>query len=269
MDGHEIEQRVHGAVGRALGRFAMLRPGDRIAVGVSGGKDSLTLLSALAAHRSHAPVAFDVVAVTIEQGKFKRSVESLRAAIERLGVQWVVREDRATLTLVRDGVAHGCDVCSRHRRRSLYHVAGELGATVVALGHTADDCAEALLRNILFNGRIASLPPVATSRRGTVRLIRPLVFVTEDLTDAYARAAGLSAIGCVCGDRDSVRREIRSFLAALAERHGGIRESIAAALGNVNPYTLFDPALIKANADPSPAFGGSAASHAHLARAPE
>jgi tRNA 2-thiocytidine biosynthesis protein TtcA len=262
MDRHEIEKRVHAAVGRALGRFAMLRPGDRVAVGVSGGKDSLTLLGALAAHRRHAPFPFEIVAVTIEQGKFKRSVESLRTAIAGLGVEWIVREDRETLALVRDGVLHGCDVCSRHRRRSLYRVAGEAGATVVALGHTADDCAEALLRNILFNGRIASLPPVARSRRGTLRLVRPLVYVTEDLTDAYARAAGLAPIGCVCGDRDSIRREIRAFLAGLAARHPGIRDSIAAALANVNPYTLFDPALTGRSADVAPVLAGPSESAA-------
>ncbi len=230
----------------------MLRPGDRVAVGVSGGKDSLTLLSALVAHRRHAPFAYDVVAVTIEQGKFKQAIEPLRGLIEPLGVEWVLREDRATLALVDGGVAHGCDVCSRHRRRSLYRLAGELGATALALGHTADDCAESLLRNILFNGRIASLPPVAESRRGGLRLIRPLVFVTEELTAAYARATGLAAIGCVCGDRDSVRREIRAFLTSLSERHTGVHDSIAAALGNVNPYTLFDVALSKDGADISP-----------------
>ena len=256
MDMNEIERRVHTAVGRALGRFAMLRPGDRVAVGVSGGKDSLTLLRALVAHRRHAPFTYDVIAVTIEQGKFKQSIESLRAIIRDLGVEWVLREDLRTLALVRGGVAHGCDVCSRHRRRSLYRLAGELGATALALGHTADDCAESLLRNVLFNGRIASLPPVAESRRGSLRLIRPLVFVTEGLTEAYARAAGLAPIGCVCGDRDSVRRDIRSLLATLDERHTGVRESIAAALGNVNPYMLFDAALHKDGI--TPAFSESA-----------
>jgi hypothetical protein len=80
------------------------------------------------------------------------------------------------------------------------------------------------------------------------------VFVTEDLTEAYARAAGLTAIGCVCGDKDSVRREIRSFLTSLGERHVGVRESITAALANVNPYTLFDRALVKDGADVSPAL---------------
>src|SRR5262249_14338533 len=207
-------------------------------------------------HRRRAPFAYDVVAVTIEQGKFTAAVESLRGVIASLGVEWILREDRDTLRLVQDGVAHGCDVCSRHRRRSLYRLAGELGATALALGHTADDCAESLLRNVLFNGRIASLPPVATSRRGGLRLIRPLVFVTEDQTAAYAKAGGLDAIGCVCGERDSVRREILGFLGwlgARGERHPGVRESIAAALGNVNPYTLFDQALRKAGGDVSPA----------------
>jgi tRNA 2-thiocytidine biosynthesis protein TtcA len=258
MDARDVERRVHSAVGRALGRFAMLRPRDRVAVGVSGGKDSLTLLGALAEHRRHAPFAYDVVAVTIEQGKFKRSVSALGEIIRGLGVEWVLRDDAQTLALVRGAVAHGCDVCSRHRRRALYRLAGELGATALALGHTADDCAESLLRNVLFNGRIASLPPVAESRRGGLRLIRPLVFVTEDLTEAYARAAGWSPIGCVCGDRDSVRRDIRAFLAGLGERHAGVRESIAAALGNVNPYMLFDPELQKDGA--RAAFANPAAS---------
>jgi tRNA 2-thiocytidine biosynthesis protein TtcA len=236
-----VERRVQDALGRAMGRFAMLEPGDRVAVGVSGGKDSWCLLHALVSYRARAPFAFDLVAVTIEQGKFKSAIAGLEGRIRDLGVDWVVRDDPSTLELVAGGIAHGCDVCSRHRRRTLYRVAAELECTVLALGHTADDCAESLLRNILFNGRIASLPPVARSRKGGLRLIRPLAFVTEDLTTAYARALGVPTIGCVCGDRDGVRREIREFLAGLRGRHVGVAESIAAALGNVNPYMLHLP----------------------------
>lgn len=252
VDTAPAEARVLDLVGRALGRFSMLRPGDRVAVGVSGGKDSLCLLAALVAHRARAPFAYDLVAVTVEQGKFTGAVRALEPQIRRLGVDWVVRDEPATLALVRDGVTHGCDVCSRHRRRALYHLAGELGCHALALGHTADDCAEALLRNILFNGRIASLPPVATSRKGTLRLIRPLAYVSESLTTAYVHARGLDTVGCVCGDKDSVRREIRAFLATLTARHPGVAESIAAALGNVNPYTLFDRALAREGATEPP-----------------
>jgi len=250
----DIERRVLELVGRAMGRYAMLRPGDRVAVGVSGGKDSLCLLHALAAYRTRAPFAYELVAVTIEQGKFTAAIGALRAQIERLDVPWVVREEPSTLALVREGIAHGCDVCSRQRRRALYRTAGELDCSVVALGHTADDCAESLLRNILFNGRIASLPPVATSRKGTLRLVRPLALVSEAMTAAYARAAGLRTIGCVCGEKESVRREIREFLAGLKARHPSVGESIGAALGNVNPYMLFDPRLAKEGGDLSPAF---------------
>ena len=237
--------KVLDLVGRALGRFAMLEPGDRVAVGVSGGKDSWCLVHALAAHRRRAPFPYELVAVTIEQGKFKSSIQALGPRLRELGVEWVRRDDPSTLALVAGGVVHGCDVCSRHRRRALYTVVAELGCTVLALGHTADDCAESLLRNILFNGRIASLPPVSRSRKGGLRLIRPLALVTEDLTTGYARAMGLPTIGCVCGDREGVRRELRDLLARLRERHVGVPESIAAALGNVNPYTLFDRDLTK------------------------
>ncbi len=233
------EHKVLDAMGRAMGRFSMLRPGDRIAVGVSGGKDSLTLLHALVAYRKRAPFPFDVIAVTLEQGKFKLPIAPLEEKIRALNVEWILRDDTATLRLIAENVPHGCDVCSRHRRYNLYKIASELGCSVLALGHTADDCAESLLRNILFNGRIASLPPVSQSQKGSVRLIRPLVFVTENLSTEYAREQGFLPIACVCGEKESVRREIREFLDAMKSRHLGISDSIKAALGNVNLYTLF------------------------------
>ena len=228
-------------MGRAMGRFSMLRPNDRIAVGVSGGKDSLSLLHALVAYKKRAPFPYELVAVTVEQGKFKLPIQALEEKIRGLGVEWVLREDATTLELIAQGIPHGCDVCSRHRRYHLYNIASELGCPVLALGHTADDCAESLMRNILFNGRIASLPPVAESRKGKLRLIRPLAYVTENLSTEYARVQGFLPIACVCGEKESVRREIREFLDNLKSRHVGVSDSIIAALANVNPYTLFTP----------------------------
>jgi tRNA 2-thiocytidine biosynthesis protein TtcA len=235
----DIEQKVLDAMGRAMGRFSMLRPGDRVAVGVSGGKDSLTLLHALVAYRKRAPFPYELIAVTLEQGKFKLPIVALEEKIRRMGVEWIIREDEATLRLISENVPHGCDVCSRHRRHHLYKIASELDCGVLALGHTADDCAESLLRNVLFNGRIASLPPVSQSQKGTVRLIRPLVYVTENLSTEYASAQGFLPIACVCSEKESVRREIREFLDTMKSRHVGISDSIIAALGNVNLYTLF------------------------------
>jgi tRNA 2-thiocytidine biosynthesis protein TtcA len=235
----DSEHKVLDAIGRAMGRFSMLRSGDRIAVGVSGGKDSLTLLHALVAYKKRAPFPYELVAVTVEQGKFKLPIVALEQKIRALGVEWVLREDAATLRLIAENVPHGCDVCSRHRRYSLYRIASELGCSVLALGHTADDCAESLLRNILFNGRIASLPPVFRSQKGSLRLIRPLVYVPETLSTEYAHTQGFLPIACVCSEKESVRREIREFLEDMKSRHLGISDSITAALGNVNLYTLF------------------------------
>jgi tRNA 2-thiocytidine biosynthesis protein TtcA len=231
LDRSRVARRVLAGLGRAMGRFAMLRPGDRLAVGVSGGKDSLCLLHALVTYRRRLPFACELVAVTIEQGKFKAPIQQLERQVRDLGVEWILREDRPTLRLVADGVDHGCDVCSRHRRSALYRVAAERGCTALALGHTADDCAEALLRSVLFNGRIASLPPIARSRKGGMRIIRPLVLVTEDLTEAYTASHGLVVVKCVCSDKDGVRRELRDVLDQLARRHPGVPASIAAALG--------------------------------------
>jgi tRNA 2-thiocytidine biosynthesis protein TtcA len=239
MPASDKEHKVLDALGRAMGRFSMLRPGDRIAVGVSGGKDSLTLLHALVAYKKRAPFPYDLIAVTVEQGKFKLPIAALEDKIGRLGVEWIVRQDDATLRLIEENVPHGCDVCSRHRRYHLYKIASELGCGVLALGHTADDCAESLLRNVLFNGRIASLPPVSHSQKGSLRLIRPLVYVTENLSTEYAAAQGFLPIACVCGEKESVRREIREFLDVMKARHIGVSDSIIAALGNVNLYTLF------------------------------
>jgi len=237
----DVEHRVLVSVGRAMGEFSMLRPGDRMAVGVSGGKDSLCLLHALVAHRRRAPFPYELVAVTIEQGKFKSPIRLLEEKIRALGIPWVVRDDPRTLRLVKELVAHGCEVCSSHRRGLLYRLAAELGCTVLALGHTADDCAEALLRNILFNGRIASLPPVMKARKGPLRLIRPLVYTSEELTTEYARAHGFLPIGCVCHDKEGARREIRGFLSQLAGHHPAVPRSIEAALANVNADLLFTP----------------------------
>src|SRR4029079_18202415 len=172
-------------------------------------------LHAMVAYKKRAPFPYELVAVTIEQGKFKLPVAALEEKIRALGVEWIVREDRATLDLIAQNIPHGCDVCSRHRRYHLYRIVSELGCGVLALGHTADDCAESLMRNVLFNGRIGSLPPVSQSQKGSLRLIRPLVYVTEALSTQYAAPQGFLPIACVCSEKESVRREIREFLESM------------------------------------------------------
>ena len=128
----------------------MIRDGDRVAVAVSGGKDSFALLEALLMLQKRAPIDFTVCAFTIEQGKFLRPVEPVREYMKEKGVDWTCYHDVPSFHLIRDKPDHGCDLCSRYRRRAVYEVVDGLGANVIAFGHTADDFCESFLRNALF-----------------------------------------------------------------------------------------------------------------------
>ncbi len=238
----EIERALLHKVGEAVHRFQMIRDGDRIAVALSGGKDSLTMLEALRLLAARAPVPFTVCAFTIEQGKFLRPIQPLGDWLRERGVDWTYFHDRPSHRLLAEQPDHGCDLCSRYRRRAVYEVARSLGANVIAFGHTADDMCESLLRNAMFTGRLSALPPVTWSREKDFRLIRPLVYVGEDLTAKYAESLGAPVIPCGCSQRSgTVRRSLRGILDELEAEHPRLRETLLAAMGNIQPDRLLDP----------------------------
>jgi tRNA 2-thiocytidine biosynthesis protein TtcA len=219
----------------------MVRQGDRVAVALSGGKDSATLLEALLLLRDRAPIDFSVCAFTVEQGKFLRPIEPVGEYLARRGVAWTYYRDSPSLRLLEEQPDHGCDVCSRFRRRAVYEIAHNLGANVIAFGHTADDFCEALLRNTMFTGKLSALPPVTHSRNGEYRLIRPLVFVTEHITRAYAEARGIPVVPCGCSQKTgTVRRSLRDIFAELETDYPYLKENILSAMGNVDTGRLLD-----------------------------
>src|ERR1700735_3091398 len=172
----------------------MIRDGDRVAVAVSGGKDSATMLESLILLQKRAPIHFSVCAFTVEQGKFLRPIGPIGDYIRSLGVEWTYHTDNPSVRLLTEQPDHGCDLCSRFRRRAVYQIARGLGANVIAFGHTADDFCESFLRNAMFTGRVSALPPITYSREKDFRLIRPLCFVTEDLTTRFAESMGAPII---------------------------------------------------------------------------
>lgn len=237
----ELEKILLRKVGEAVGRFKMVRDGDRVAVALSGGKDSLTLLEALLLLQKRAPVQFTVCAFTVEQGKFLRPIEPLGEYLKSRGIDWTYFHDRPSFRLLKEQPDHGCDLCSRYRRRAVYEIARGLGANVIAFGHTADDFCEAFLRNAMFTGRISSLPPVTWSRARDFRLIRPLVFVTEELTSRYAESLGAPVIPCGCSQRTgTVRKSIRGLFADVEREYPHLKETMLAAMGNLEPDRLLD-----------------------------
>ncbi len=219
----------------------MIRAGDRVAVGVSGGKDSMTLLEALLLLRDRAPIDFSVCAFTVEQGKFLRPFAPVGEYLQARGVEWIYVTDEPSIRLIDEQPEHGCDVCSRYRRRAVYEIGRELGANVIALGHTADDFCESLLRNAMFTGRLSALPPVTYSRERDFRLIRPLVYVTEEINRGYAESRGMPVIPCGCSQKTgTVRRKLRDVFADLEVEHPDVRQNLLSAMGNLEVSRLLD-----------------------------
>jgi len=246
----DLQKVILHRVGEAVARYKMIRAGDRVAVGFSGGKDSFTLLAALVELRERAPIDFTVRAFTIDQGKFLSPIEPWGEVLRARGVEWTYRLDRPSLRLLSEQPEHGCATCSRFRRRAVYEVCRELGANVIALGHTADDFCEAFLRNAMFTGQVAALPPVAWSRKREFRLIRPLVFVTEDLTREYADEAGVAVVPCGCSHKTgTVRRSIRGIFAELEKEHPYLKQTLLTAMSNLAPARLLDPRYLALEAE--------------------
>lgn len=240
-------------VGEAIHRFKMLRDGDRVAVAVSGGKDSATLLEALLLLQKRAPIDFSVCAFTVEQGKFLRPIEPIGEYLKKRGIDWTYYRDQPSLRLLEDQPEHGCDVCSRFRRRAVYEIAHSLGANVIAFGHTADDFCEALLRNTMFTGKLSALPALTWSRDREYRLIRPLVYVSEEITRAYAEARGVPVVPCGCSQRTgTVRRALRDMFADLEREHPHLKENILSAMGNLDTERLLDVRFLPDGGAPTP-----------------
>ena len=241
----DLEKTLLRKVGDAVTRFKMIREGDRVAVALSGGKDSLTLLETLLLLARRAPIPFTVCAFTVEQGKFLRPFEPMGEYLKQRGVDWSYHTDNPSLRLLDEQPDHGCDLCSRYRRRAVYQIVRGLGANVIAFGHTADDFCESFLRNALFTGRISALPAVTYSRQRDFRLIRPLVFVTEDLTARYAESLGAPVIPCGCSQRTgTVRRSLRDVLGELEKDHPYIKETLLSAMGKIETGRLLDPRFL-------------------------
>ena len=237
----DLEKTLLRKIGDAVARFKMIRDGDRVAVALSGGKDSLTLLEALLLLQKRAPVQFSVCAFTIEQGKFLRPFEPMAEYLKSRGIDWTYFHDKPSFRLLKEQPEHGCDLCSRYRRRAVYEVVRGLGANVIAFGHTADDFCESFLRNALFTGRISSLPPVTWSRDRDFRLIRPLVYVSEEITKSFTASLGAPVIPCGCSQRTgTVRKSIRSMFAGLEQEHPRLQESLLAAMGHIETGRLLD-----------------------------
>jgi len=240
-----LEARIAKKTTKAIVDFNLIEDGDRVMVGLSGGKDSWALLQTLDQLRQRAPIDFSLVAVNVDSGykDFKHDV--IAKTCEARG--WECRIEHTSIGDVMDDLleanATPCSLCARLRRGVLYRIATEVGATKIALGHHLDDFVETLLLNLFFAGALKAMPARLVSDNGKHVVIRPLVYVGEDEARLYARACELPIIGCccpACGDLSLQRQRVKRLILDLEREHPGVKQSMLKALGNIMPRHLLD-----------------------------
>jgi len=240
----KLERKLLGDVGRAIGDFDLIEEGDRLMVALSGGKDSYTLLQLLGRLQRRAPIRFSIVAVNLDQGHPGFPADRLESWLRAEGYDYrMLKED--TYRIVTEKVPAGktyCSLCSRLRRGILYNAAEALGCTKIALGHHRDDLVETLMLNLFFSGKIASMPPKLRSDDGRNVVIRPLCYAAETDIARYAQLSGFPILPCdLCGSQENLqRKKVKALLDQLSLENPRLRESIAAAIGNVKLSHLMD-----------------------------
>jgi tRNA 2-thiocytidine biosynthesis protein TtcA len=246
--GSKLERAIVRKVGAAVGDFDMIADGDRIMVCMSGGKDSYALLDALRVLGRRSPARFELVAVNVDQGWPDYDTRAIADHLAAEGVAYhMARADYARI--VEEKLQPGqtpCSLCSRFRRAYLYDLAPALGCNKIALGHHMDDLVETLLLNLFFSGRLASMPPRLVAADGRNVVIRPLAYVAEAETRAYAEERRYPTVrcGCLsCGLPDQKRQVVKRMLTAVEEQNPGAKRQMLAALGNVKPAQLLDTGL--------------------------
>jgi tRNA 2-thiocytidine biosynthesis protein TtcA len=244
----DLEARLAKKATRAIVDYAMLEDGDRVMVGLSGGKDSWALLQLLDVLRQRAPIHFSLVAAAVDSGHPEFQHDLIARTCESRG--WEYRIEHTSIGQVLDDVldadATPCPLCAKLRRGVLYRLAGELGATKVALGHHTDDFIETLLLNMFFAGALKAMPPKLVSDDGAHVVVRPLVYISEDEARAYTRESGLPVISCccpACGDLSLQRQRIKRLLLDLELEYPGVKQSMLKALATVRPSHLLDVRL--------------------------
>lgn len=253
-----LEARLAKKVTKAITEYQLIEEGDRVMVGLSGGKDSWALLSILDVLRRRAPITFSIIAVTVDSGYEGFRHDEIARTCEARG--WEYRIQHTGIGGVVDDILEAsdtpCSLCARLRRGVLYRIASEVGATKIALGHHMDDFVETLLLNLFFSGSLKAMPARLVSDNGAHVVIRPLVYVTESEARSYVKEVELPIIGCccpVCGDLSLQRQRVKRLIAQLEVEHPDVKNSMIRALRNVGGRHLLDTRLHRLPERPEPA----------------
>ncbi|MHB8873091.1 MAG: tRNA 2-thiocytidine(32) synthetase TtcA [Myxococcaceae bacterium] len=250
---YRLEKSLLGHLGRAIADFGLIAEGDRVMVGVSGGKDSYGLLHLLGLMQRRSPVRFSLLAVNLDQGQPNFPGHLLEGYLKDHGYEYrMLKAD--TYSIVKEKLGPGqtrCSLCSRLRRGILYNAAVELGCNKIALGHHRDDLIHTLLLNLFFAGTMGSMPPKLRSDDGRNTVIRPLAYAPESELAELADLMRFPIIPCeLCGSQENLQRKrVKRLVDELSKEIPNVRSSILGAMGNLHTSHLLDSARWQFNDD--------------------
>lgn len=233
-------QRLLSYMRKAINDFEMVKDGDKIAVGISGGKDSLMLLTLLAAYKRFSEHNFDLCGITVDMGFAENAYAPVAAYCEQLGVPYFVEKtDIAEIVFDVRKEKNPCSLCAKMRRGALNGKINQLGYNKLALGHHKNDVVETFLLSLMYEGRLSTMQPVSYMSRSDVTLIRPMVYIEE--RDIVGASKELPVCKNPCpADKHSQREAMKNVLKQLSERDPAISTKIANAIMHPERYNLWD-----------------------------
>ncbi|HEY6528987.1 MAG TPA: tRNA 2-thiocytidine(32) synthetase TtcA [Cellvibrionaceae bacterium] len=246
-ENNKLQKRLRRLVGSAIADYNMIEAGDKVMVCLSGGKDSYAMLDILLSLQRAAPIAFEIVAVNMDQKQPGFPEQVLPDYLTALGVPFYIVE-KDTYSVVKSIIPEGkttCGLCSRLRRGTLYGFAESIGATKIALGHHKDDIVETLFLNLFFGGRLKAMPPKLLADDGRNIVIRPMAYCREEDLIEYAAVKEFPIIPCnLCGSQENLQRQsIKAMLTSWEKQYPGRIDTIFGALQKVSPSQLADNEL--------------------------
>ena len=235
-------KRMLSFVRRAVDDYGMIDDGDRIAVGISGGKDSLALLVTLAEMRRFYPKNFEIVAVTVDMGLGGMDFSEVAELCRRLGVKYrIEKTDIAKIIFDVRRESNPCSLCAKMRRGSLHAAAQAEGCNKVALGHHYDDAVETFMMNLFFEGRLGCFSPKSYLSNRRLTLIRPLLYATEKDVQYFTNKRHLPIVTSTCPEDHATEREnMKQLLASLERENKGVKHRIFNAMckGEIDGFKL-------------------------------
>jgi tRNA 2-thiocytidine biosynthesis protein TtcA len=237
------DKKIQGLLGKAIREYDLIENGDRIAVAVSGGKDSMALLYMLKERLNWIPIGYDLMAVHLDLGFEGTQPHLIEQVCHEIGVPFYMEKtDYGIKSHGPDNKENPCFLCSWLRRKHLFQLADSLNFSKIAFGHNKDDIIETLFLNMFFSGELSTMLPKQSLFKGKLTIIRPLALLEEKRIKQFSVRKELPEIANPCPSaRNSTRQEIKKFLSAFYIRNRKIKGNIFHALSHVRPEYLLPP----------------------------